>query len=46
MSKVIRYYHDPDTGLPHIYGNGVREIEVEEVLALPLEIDPERTTRV
>jgi hypothetical protein len=40
MSNVIRYYHDPDTGLPHIYGHGVREIEVEEVLAHPLENRP------
>src|SRR4051812_13025047 len=28
----IRYYHDPDTGQPHIYGHGVTEREVEEVL--------------
>ena len=28
----IRYYLDPDTGLPHIYGHGVTEAEVEEVL--------------
>ena len=28
----IRYYFDPDTGQPHIYGHGVTEKEVEEVL--------------
>ena len=28
----VRYYVDPDTELPHIYGHGVTEIEVEEVL--------------
>jgi len=28
----VRYYVDPDTGEPHIYGHGVTESEVEEVL--------------
>jgi hypothetical protein len=28
----IRFYVDPDAGLPHIYGHGVREDEVEDVL--------------
>jgi len=28
----VRYYLDPDTGQPHIYGHGVSEQEVEEVL--------------
>ena len=28
----IRYHRDPDTGLPHIYGHGVTEAEVEQVL--------------
>jgi hypothetical protein len=28
----IRFYEDSDTGLPHIYGHGVTEREVEEVL--------------
>ena len=28
----IRFYNDPDTGLPHIYGHGVTEEEVEQVL--------------
>jgi hypothetical protein len=31
----VRYYHDPDTGQPHIYGHGVTEQEVEEVLRGP-----------
>ena len=28
----VRYFVDPDTGQPHIYGHGVTEMEVEEVL--------------
>jgi hypothetical protein len=28
----IRFYHDPDTGEPHIYGHGVDEDEVADVL--------------
>lgn len=28
----IRYYLDPDTGLPHIHGHDVSESEVEYVL--------------
>ena len=28
----VRYYVDPDTGQPHIYGHGVSEQEIEEVL--------------
>jgi hypothetical protein len=28
----IRYYNDPETGLPHIYGHGVTEEEVAEVM--------------
>ncbi len=31
----IRYYHDPATGLPHIYNHNVTEEEVKEVLARP-----------
>jgi hypothetical protein len=31
----IRYYRDPDTGLPHIYAHGITEAEVEWVLAHP-----------
>jgi len=29
---TVRYYIDPETGLPHIYRHGVREAEVEAVL--------------
>ena len=29
---MFRYYLDPDTELPHIYGHGITEAEVEEVL--------------
>ncbi len=36
----IRYYLDPDTGLPHIYGHGVTEAEVERVLSRPGEDGP------
>ena len=28
----IRFYKDPDTGLPHIYGHDVTEGEVRQVL--------------
>ncbi len=28
----IRYYLDPETGLPHVYGHGVTEAEVERIL--------------
>lgn len=28
----IRFYLDPDTGQPHIFGHSVTEAEVEEVL--------------
>ena len=31
----IRCYLDPDTGFPHIYGHGVTEAEVEQVLRNP-----------
>jgi hypothetical protein len=36
----VRYYGDPETGLPHIYGHGVTEAEVEYVLAHPGEDGP------
>ena len=36
----IRYYIDPETGLPHIYGHDVEETEVEEVLSSPGEDRP------
>ena len=28
----VRYHLDPDTGRPHIYGHGVTEREVEDVM--------------
>jgi hypothetical protein len=31
----LRFYEDPDTGQPHIYGRGVREDEVRQVLRSP-----------
>ncbi len=31
----VRYFPDPETGLPHIYGHGVTESEVEWILAHP-----------
>jgi len=31
----VRYYIDPETGLPHIYKHDVTESEVEEVLDRP-----------
>lgn len=33
----VRYYIDPQTDLPHIYGHDVSELEVEEVLERPAE---------
>jgi hypothetical protein len=33
----IRYYLDPMTGIPHIYGHDVAEAEVEEILRGPAE---------
>ena len=32
----IRYYIDPETGLPHIYQHGITEDEVEDVLSHPI----------
>ena len=31
----LRFYADPETGLPHIYAHGVTEAEVEQVLQRP-----------
>ncbi len=39
---VVRFYVDPATGQPHIYGHGVDEEEVEDVLARPVEDRPGR----
>ncbi len=36
----LRFYEDPDTGQPHIYGHGVTEDEVRQVLAHPGEDRP------
>lgn len=36
----IRYYIDPDTGLPHIYKHNVDETEIENVLNRPEEDRP------
>lgn len=33
----LRLYIDPDTDEPHIYGHGVDETEVQDVLNKPLE---------
>ena len=38
----IRYYIDPETDEPHIYGHDVTETECEEVLASPAEDRPGR----
>jgi hypothetical protein len=34
----LRFYIDPETDQPHIYGHDVSEEEVEEVLARPGEV--------
>ncbi len=31
----IRFYTDPETGLPHIYKHGIDESEVEDILRNP-----------
>jgi hypothetical protein len=36
----IRFYLDPDTGQPHIYGHGVSDADVERVLRRPGEDGP------
>ena len=38
----VRYFIDPVTEQPHIYGHAVAEEEVEEVLRRPLEDRPGR----
>lgn len=38
----IRFYLDPETGSPHIYGHAVDEAEVKEVLRAPGEDRPGR----
>jgi len=36
----VRYFIDPQTGVPHIYEHRVSEEEVEEILANPAEDRP------
>ena len=38
----LRFYIDPETGDPHIYGHGVQEYEVADVLESPGEDIPGR----
>jgi hypothetical protein len=38
----IRFYLDPETGMPHIYKHGVKETEVSQVLARTGEDRPGR----
>ncbi len=38
----IRFYLEPETGLPHIYAHNVTEDEVEDVLSRPGEDRPGR----
>lgn len=38
----VRYFIDPQTDAPHIYGHDVSEPEVEEVLERPVENYPGR----
>jgi len=38
----VRYYQDRETGYPHIYGHGITEEEVEDVLRRPGEDRPGR----
>jgi hypothetical protein len=39
---TVRFYIDPATNQPHIYGHDVEEHEVEDVLARPMEDRPGR----
>jgi hypothetical protein len=34
---LVRYFVDPQTDLPHIYGHDASELEVEQVLKRPAE---------
>lgn len=38
----IRYFIDPETGLPHLYRHGVTEEDVEDDLRRPIEDRPGR----
>ena len=33
----LRFYEDPETGMPHIYGHGVTEDEVRQIFACAVE---------
>jgi hypothetical protein len=42
----LRFWRDPETGLPHIYNRGVREEEVRQVLTRPVvNLPAERNAR-
>jgi hypothetical protein len=36
----IRYFIDPETGEPHVFGHGVSADDVEDVLSRPIEDRP------
>ena len=38
----LRFWNDPETGLPHIYDHGVTEEEVQQVMSRPGEEFPGR----
>ena len=38
----LRFYIDPETGLPHIYRHDVEEYEVQDVLDAPIETTDSR----
>lgn len=43
----LRFWNDPETGLPHLYAHGVTEEEVRQVLSRPgLDYPEERNARV
>ena len=43
----LRFWNDPETGLPHIYAHGVTEEEVQQVLRWPgLDYPEARNARV
>jgi hypothetical protein len=43
----LRFWIDPETGLPHIYAHGVTEEEVQQVLSRPgLDYPEKRKVRV
>ncbi len=43
----LRFWNDPETGLPHLYAHGVTEEEVRQVLSRPgLDYPEDRGARV